>query len=200
MYKILNIFFPSLIWHRYSKEKILYLTFDDGPHDHLTPFILKELKKYNAKATFFVIGKHVQKFADRFEDIIKDGHEIGNHTYHHKNGWLSTTKNYTEDIQKCNKLINSKLFRPPYGRINPFQIKRLKKNYRIVMWDVLSWDFKQNLSAKKCFKRVKRKIKNGSIIVFHENDKSLTNVKYCIPKLLKHFTDLGYQFKTISAH
>ena len=196
---ILKKVFPSLVWYFSSQEKVIYLTFDDGPHPELTPFILKELEKYNAKATFFLLGKEAETHSHLVSELLKQKHSIGNHTFSHLNGWSTKNDDYFEDIEKCDSILKSKLFRPPYGRIKPSQIRRLKKDYKIVMWDVLSWDFNQSLSEDKCFERVIRKIKNGSIIVFHENNKSLRNMKYCVPKLLQHFTDLGYQFKSISA-
>ena len=190
--------FPSLIWNLPSKEKVIYITFDDGPHPELTPFILQELDNYNAKATFFLLGKEVDSHPSIYKDILQRNHSVGNHTYSHLNGWATKNSEYFSDIEKCHSIMNSKLFRPPFGRIKPSQIRHLKKAFKIVMWDVLSWDFHKNTSAEKCFKIVKEKTKNGSIIVFHENDKAIKNVKYCLPKMLEHFSKEGYEFKAIT--
>ena len=195
---ILQMLFPSLIWNLPSKEKVIYITFDDGPNPELTPFILQELDKYNAKATFFLLGKEVDSHPSLYKDILQANHSVGNHTYSHLNGWATKNSKYFSDIEKCHSIMNSKLFRPPFGRIKPSQIRHLKKAFKIVMWDVLSWDFHKNTSAEKCFKIVKEKTKNGSIIVFHENDKAIKNVKYCLPKMLEHFSKQGYEFKAIT--
>ena len=195
---ILQMLFPSLIWNLPSKEKVIYITFDDGPHPELTPFVLQELDKYNAKATFFLLGKEVDSHPSLYKDILQANHSVGNHTYSHLNGWATKNSEYFSDIEKCHSIMNRKLFRPPFGRIKPSQIRHLKKAFKIVMWDVLSWDFHKNTSAEKCFKIVKEKTKNGSIIVFHENDKAIKNVKYCLPKMLEHFSKQGYEFKAIT--
>ena len=195
---ILQKLFPSLIWNLTSKEKVIYITFDDGPHPELTPFILQELNKYNAKATFFIIGEEVDSYPSLYKDILKGNHSVGNHTYSHLNGWTTKNSEYFSDVEKCHSIINSKLFRPPFGRIKPSQIRHLKKAFKIVMWDVLSWDFHKNTSSDRCFKIIKKKTKNGSIIVFHENDKAIKNVKYCLPKMLEYFNKKGYVFKAIT--
>jgi peptidoglycan/xylan/chitin deacetylase (PgdA/CDA1 family) len=195
---ILQMLFPSLIWNLPSKEKVIYITFDDGPHPELTPFVLQELDKYNAKATFFLLGKEVDSHPSLYKDILQANHSVGNHTYSHLNGWATKNSEYFSDIEKCHSIMNRKLFRPPFGRIKPSQIRHLKKAFKIVMWDVLSWDFHKNTSAEKCYNIVKKKTKNGSIIVFHENDKAIKNVKYCLPKILEHFSKEGYEFKAIT--
>jgi peptidoglycan/xylan/chitin deacetylase (PgdA/CDA1 family) len=195
---ILQTLFPSLIWNLTSKEKVIYITFDDGPHPELTPFILQELDKYNAKATFFLLGKEVDSHPSLYKDILQANHSVGNHTYSHLNGWATKNSEYFSDIEKCHSIMNRKLFRPPFGRIKPSQIRHLKKAFKIVMWDVLSWDFHKNTSAEKCYNIVMKKTKNGSIIVFHENDKAIKNVKYCLPKMLEHFSKEGYEFKAIT--
>jgi len=194
---ILKKVFPSLVWYFSSQEKVIYLTFDDGPHPELTPFILKELEKYNAKATFFLLGKEAETHSHLVSELLKQKHSIGNHTFSHLNGWSTKNDDYFEDIEKCDSILKSKLFRPPYGRIKPSQIRRLKKDYKIVMWDVLSWDFHEKITAEKCYNLVKKKTKKGSILVFHENDKSLENVSYCLPKVLEYFSQKGFEFKAI---
>jgi peptidoglycan/xylan/chitin deacetylase (PgdA/CDA1 family) len=194
---IIQWLFPSLFWNKISDEKCIYLTFDDGPLESLTPFILNELKKYNAKATFFYLGKQVEKYPSLVEICKKENHQIGHHTYSHIDGWKTKNKDYYKDIEKGNKHLKSVFFRPPYGRIKPSQIRHLKKHYKIIMWDILSWDFDINTSAKECYNNVIKHSRNGSIIVFHENEKSKQNVKKVLPKLLKHFDSLGYKFKAL---
>lgn len=196
---ILNKVFPSLVWNIPTKKKVIYLTFDDGPNTKLTPFILQELAKYNAKATFFLLGKEAESKPSLHKELLENNHSVGNHTFSHPNGWITKNSRYYSDVEKCSKILNTKLFRPPYGKIKPSQIWQLRKTYKIIMWDVLSWDFHEKMTSEKCFNLIKKKTKNGSIIVFHENDKALENVTYCLPKTLKYFSDLGYQFKAIEA-
>jgi len=154
MFRLLSFFYPSLLWHVPVKDKILYLTFDDGPIPEVTPWVLEELKKRNVKATFFCIGDNVRKHPTIFQSIRENGHTTGNHTYHHLNGWDTADKKYSEDIELANKLISSRLFRPPYGKIRISQISSLKKKYRIVMWDVLSKDYDTNLNGEQCYQRL----------------------------------------------
>lgn len=196
---ILQIIFPSLVWKTFSNtKKVIHITFDDGPHPELTPFILQELDKYKAKATFFLLGKNAESFPSLYNDLLKGNHAIGNHTFSHLNGWKTKNSEYYSDIERCNNILKTNLFRPPYGKVTPLQIKNLREHFKIIMWDVLSWDFHQKISAKKCLDIIKKKTKNGSIIVFHENDKAIQNVKYCLPKVLDHYSKLGYEFKAIT--
>lgn len=188
---------PSLIWSKKSEDKSIYLTFDDGPIEDLTPFILEELKKYKAKATFFYLGKQAEKLPSLVEKCVKEKHKVGHHTYSHLNGWKTNNRDYFKDVERGNKIIKSELFRPPYGRIKPSQIRYLKKYYKIIMWDIMSWDFDKDTTASQCYDKVVKHSKKGSIIVFHENEKSKANVKEVLPKLLKHFDSLGYSFKTL---
>lgn len=180
-----------------KSRKTIYLTFDDGPHSDLSNFILDELKKYQAKATFFYLGRQVEKYPKIFERCVNENHQIGNHTYSHLNGWATNNKKYYKDINKASKLINSDLFRPPYGRIKMSQIKHLKKHYKIVMWDVLSWDFDENTCSKECFKNIVKNTSSGSIIVLHENEKSYKKVKEVLPKILNYFSSKGFTFDVL---
>ena len=189
--------FPSLIWNKEKSRKTIYLTFDDGPYNDLSNFILDELKKYQAKATFFYLGRQVEKYPKIFERCVNENHQIGNHTYSHLNGWATNNKKYYKDINKASKLINSDLFRPPYGRIKISQIKHLKKYYKIVMWDVLSWDFDENTCPKECFKNIVKNTSSGSIIVLHENKKSYKKVKEVLPKILNYFSSKGFTFDVL---
>jgi peptidoglycan/xylan/chitin deacetylase (PgdA/CDA1 family) len=190
--------YPSLVWHIDIKEKILYLTFDDGPHPVATPFVLDELKKYNAKATFFCIGKNVVQYPDIYKRIIDEEHRVGNHTFSHLNGWKTDDEVYIKNIQEAAKYIDSDLFRPPYGKITRFQTKLLKPHYKIIMWDVLSADFDKEVSPEKCAQQVIMKSKPGSIIVFHDSEKAMLKLEFALPKVLQYFSSKGYIFSTIS--
>lgn len=199
--------FPNIIWKKITDEKKIWLTFDDGPEKEVTEFILETLKKLNIKASFFLIGKNIQEFPELTKEIIKKGHIIGNHSFSHLNGFKSKNEEYIYDIELGQKLINEKLveigitnkikiFRPPYGRILPRQIKRLKENYKIVMWDVFSWDFKKNISPEKIYNNVIDNVTEGSILVFHNNKKSLYNLKLTLEDTLVKLKEKGFIFST----
>lgn len=188
---------PSLVYRIPNDNKTVFLTFDDGPIPETTPEILEILKDYNAKATFFCVGKNVEKHPDLFSLIKKKGHSVGSHSFTHKDGWKTKNIDYFKDIKQAHNLIKTKLFRPPYGRIRPSQIKYLKKRYKIVMWDVLSGDFDQNTSMEKCVSNVVNNIASGSIIVFHDNLKSKDKVLKVLPEVLKILTREGYKFEKI---
>ena len=199
-------FFSKYTWRFQSNEKEIFLTFDDGPTPEITQFVLSELKKYNAKATFFCIGKNIQNYPEIFNEIISDGHSIGNHTQNHLNGWKTTTENYIANFLECHKTITQfnkikfkkQLFRPPYGKIKKSQAKKiLKKGYKIIMWDVLSADFDNTISKERCLQNVLNNAKKGSIIVFHDSLKASKKVKYALPTVLKTFSDKGFVFKKI---
>lgn len=196
----LKRFYSTLVWHIPVKEKVLYLSFDDGPHPVATPFVLDELKKYGAKATFFCIGKNVQEYPQLYKRILSEGHRVGNHTQNHLNGWKVTDKEYLENIRQAARYIDSDLFRPPYGRISAFQASLLQKapnHFKVIMWDVLSGDFDRSLTAEKCTHHVKRYSRPGSIIVFHDSEKAFERVEGALPEVLQHFAGLGYRFDTI---
>lgn len=197
MFRLLSFFYPSLLWHVPVKDKILYLTFDDGPIPEVTPWVLEELKKRNVKATFFCIGDNVRKHPTIFQSIRENGHTTGNHTYHHLNGWDTADKKYSEDIELANKLISSRLFRPPYGKIRISQISSLKKKYRIVMWDVLSKDYDTNLNGEQCYQRVIKSALPGSVIVFHDSLKAQDRLRLALPKVMDHFIKMGYTFAAL---
>ena len=194
---LIQFFFPSLLWSKKRDKKILYLTFDDGPYNMLSPFILDELKKYKAKATFFYLGSKAEKYPQLIKRCKDENHKIGNHTYSHPNGWKTKNSRYYQDIEKANKLLNSNLFRPPYGRIKPSQINHLKKYYKIIMWDILSWDFDKKTSAEECYNNIIKNTKSGSIIVLHENEKSAKTVKEVLPKILSYFSSQGFKFEKL---
>lgn len=198
--------YPRCIWDIPSREKVLYLTFDDGPHPEATPFVLHTLQQYNAKATFFCIGKNVAAHMDIYRNLLDGGHCAGNHTFHHLNGWKATDENYLKNILEAGKYIDSNLFRPPYGRITRFQVKLLtgirnspvNSNFRIIMWDVLSGDFDTSINGATCASYVIKNAQQGSIVVFHDSEKAFPRLKEALPKTLEHFNKLGYRFEAIS--
>jgi peptidoglycan-N-acetylglucosamine deacetylase len=194
--------YSSYIWSTPTAEKIIYLTFDDGPHPEATPFVLKELKKQEALATFFCIGKNVTEYPELYKRIIDEGHRVGNHTHNHLNGWKVSNEKYMEDIAEAARHIDSDLFRPPYGRITRFQSKNLQavmqgKKAKVIMWDVLSADFDERINNKKCLENVIFNAGPGSIIVLHDSKKSFEKLQYVLPKVLIHLKNLGYRFESI---
>ncbi len=200
--------FPNYVWDIASTNKTIYLTFDDGPTPEITNWTLDILKQYNAKATFFCIGKNVKNHPDIFQNILNDGHVVGNHTNNHIKGWRTSTKNYLANIDEAQKIIDSEiknrqskvvnLFRPPYGQIRPKQGKALLQlNYNIVMWNVLSFDWDHTISNETCLENVINNTSDGSIVVFHDSIKASNNMKYTLPKTLEHFSKKGYSFKSI---
>ena len=192
----LKSIYPSLVWD-IKKENTIYLTFDDGPIPYVTEEILNILKHYNAAATFFCIGENVIRNKNIFNRIIAEGHLTGNHTFHHRNGWKTENNLYYEDVLKCKNEFASKLFRPPYGRISYQQIQELKKIYKIIMWDVLSGDFDNDIDSEKCSKNVIENADEGSIVVFHDSEKAKDRVLKSLPVVLDHFSKRGYKFEKI---
>jgi peptidoglycan/xylan/chitin deacetylase (PgdA/CDA1 family) len=195
--------FPSLLWRVLGEEKVIYLTFDDGPIPGPTEFVIEQLKKYDAKATFFCIGDNVRKYPLIFKKVLADGHAIGNHTFNHLKGWSTSNQRFFENINQCNAQLTTHnlklttLFRPPYGRITNSQIRTLKSQYKIVMWDVLTHDYSKNISSQQCLKGSVNAVRSGSIIVFHDSVKAERNLTYVLPKFLEHFSNHGYKFKSL---
>ncbi|MEP6262307.1 MAG: polysaccharide deacetylase family protein [Gillisia sp.] len=213
-----RVIFPSLLWNFDLKDKTIYLTFDDGPIPEITPWVLARLKEYNAKATFFCIGENISKNPSIFRQILNERHSVGNHTYNHLNGWKTPSEEYIKNVLLAEKVIktfqstgdvisplnqadlNSKkeLFRPPFGKITPGQIKKLEQlNYKIVMWDVISEDYDQSKKPKKCFEDVVRYSKPGSILVFHDSVKAFRNLQKILPYVLKYYSEKGFEFKAL---
>lgn len=190
-------YYAHFIWKIPTTEKIIYLTFDDGPTPEITEFVLQELKKYNAKATFFCVGSNVEKHPKIFQQIISDGHVVGNHTFHHVNGWHTDKEAYLRNIKKCEEVVKSNLFRPPYGRIKKSQYELIKNDYQVIMWDVLSGDFDKNTTPEKCLSNVINNTTEGAIIVFHDSLKAADNLKFTLPKVLAHFAGQGYRFEKL---
>lgn len=210
---LLKWYYPALTWNKSRSEKIVYLTFDDGPIPNVTDFVLKTLRAFNAKATFFCIGDNIQKHPDVFNRVKNDGHAIGNHTFNHLKGWKTDNDTYLQNTIKCQKLTQTNLFRPPYGRIKKSQVRSLKSLFldpasdlklnasdqelQIVMWDVLSGDFDINLAPDKCYQNVIKHAENGSIIVFHDSIKAFDRLEYTLPRVLKYFVERGFTFATL---
>jgi peptidoglycan-N-acetylglucosamine deacetylase len=192
--------FPGSIWEMPGNNKSIYLTFDDGPHPQITDFVLDELLKYNAKATFFCIGKNVVENPLIFNRILSEDHHVGNHTYDHLNGWKTSKTIYLQNIMEASKFIDSDLFRPPYGRISSIQrrnLLRLDKPFKIVMWSILSGDFDMDITPEQCCDNVLKNAKSGSIVVFHDSEKAYERLKFALPAVLKYFSEKGFQFKKI---
>ncbi len=194
--------FPSMVWKMSALEKKIYLTFDDGPHPKHTSFVLDELKKYNAKATFFCIGNNVRLYPDVYRRIIDEGHSVGNHTFNHLKGRKTNDTVYINDIADAAKYIDSSLFRPPFGSVTKFQARLLQtmtKPYKIIMWTVLSGDFDNNNTKESCLKNVLSKTNNGAIVVFHDSEKAAEKMRYALPAFLNKFSKEGYLFEKITA-
>lgn len=205
--------FPNFVWNITTNENELYLTFDDGPTPEITPWVLSTLKNYKAKATFFCIGNNIKKHPEIFQNIIIEGHSIGNHTFNHLKGWKHSTENYINDVLLAQDLIDSeirkstledlhlsqqKLFRPPYGKFKRQQSKRLEAlKYKTILWEVLSYDWDPSISEQTCFNNIISAANKGSIIVCHDSVKAHKNLKFVLPKVLNYYTEKGFEFKAI---
>lgn len=199
--KLIKTVFFKWFWSFSTKEKIIYLTFDDGPTSEITEWTLNELNKHNAKATFFCIGKNIEEHPEIFQKILNEGHSVGNHTNNHLNGFKTSTKVYLKNIELSKQKFGAKkpyLFRPPYGKITLKQSKKIRdKGYKIIMWDVLSADFDTTITNQTCLKNVIKYTANGSIIVFHDSVKASEKLKYVLPQVLEYYSNNGYSFKQI---
>lgn len=209
---ILSWIYPELVWHINTSQKEIYLTFDDGPVPGPTEFVLSELARFDAQATFFCIGDNVRKHPSLFRKIIASGHMIGNHTFHHLSGWKTSSEKYLSNIKQCQDEFDldlpsaglepplagyPRLFRPPYGRIKRRQIRQIK-DYKIVMWDVLTHDYAQTLDREDCLQGSIKATRPGSIVVFHDSLKAEKNLTYVLPRFMEHFSKLGFVFKSLS--
>ena len=186
--------FPNFTWRIPTSEKKIYLTFDDGPIPEVTPWVLEQLAKFNAKATFFCVGENIRKYPEVFRMLIEQGHSIGNHTFNHLDGWATDNMTYFHNVRRSAKVTRTVLFRPPYGKLKPKQAQFLQRHYRVIMWDVLSGDFDKNLDEETCYRNVVDNTSPGSIVVFHDSLKAENKLKYVLPKVLEHFSTLGYSF------
>ena len=177
-------------------ERAVYLTFDDGPIPESTPFLLKTLKEFDAKATFFMVGENIDRHPELLEQIIADGHQVGNHTYNHLGAFKHWTATYLINTHKTDKLINSRLFRPPHGWMRRSVYYWMSKEYKIVMWDLVTRDYSKWMTAEDVLNNVKRFARNGSIITFHDSLKSIDKLRFALPEALKWLKEQGYEFKT----
>ena len=198
---IIQKLMPSRLWRVEGAENKLFLTFDDGPIPGLTEWVLDLLKEKGAKATFFCVGSNIKKHPKLFERILSEGHQVGNHTQDHLNGWETPLGLYLKNIEECKLAMdglqgNTNLFRPPYGKLKWQQKKRLN-DYKIVMWDVLSKDYLQSLPKENVLAETIKATESGSIIVFHDNLKAEQNLKFTLPRFIDHFCALGFQFEKL---
>jgi len=196
----LRVYNKDICWKVSDIDRNVYLTFDDGPHPIVTPVILDILLKEKLKATFFCIGSQVEKHPDIYNRIIVEGHVIGNHSFSHRSGWKMPVEEYVEDVSKASKLINSNLFRPPYGRITPAQFKVLRNQYKIVMWDILSKDYDADVTNEQVIKNATSDLSEGSIIVMHDNDKTAGRMENLLPEIIKTILAEGWRFKTLASN
>ena len=195
--RLIQNLFPSYTWRVPTEEKVLYITFDDGPIPEITPWVLETLRTFNAKATFFCVGDNVKKNPSVFQQVLAEGHTVGNHTFNHLSGWDTENIPYFHNIRHCAKLVKSNLFRPPFGRLTPKQTQFLTRHYNIVMWDVLSGDFDESLTNEDCLKNVTSAARRGSIVVFHDSVKAAEKLKFTLPKVLEHYAAKGYRFESL---
>ncbi|RYD97308.1 MAG: polysaccharide deacetylase family protein [Sphingobacteriales bacterium] len=195
-------FYGPATWELPAAGNTVYLTFDDGPHPELTPFVLDVLKQHGAKGTFFCLGRQAQKHPELVERIRREGHSVGNHTWNHPDGWRTPNKAYYADVAAAGTVLHTRLFRPPHGHITPFQVRRLRKEQglQVVMWNILSGDFDAQTSPQQCLSNVAENLRPGSIVVFHDNDAAGPNLKYALPRLLEDFSTKGYLFEAIPEH
>ncbi len=199
--------YPRRIWDGGREEKAIYLTFDDGPIPEVTPWVLQQLKQYNAKATFFCIGDNVEKHPAIFKKVITEGHSVGNHTFNHLNGWKTASKEYLLNTLRAQQqmlqhapglALKNAFFRPPYGKIKNNQARQLcDEGFQIAMWDVISEDYNQKISSEKCLKNVLNNAVTGSLIVFHDSLKAERNMKFALPRVLEHYSQRGYSFRSL---
>ena len=192
-----RLFYPDAVFRVPGEKKVAYLTFDDGPIPEATPWVLDVLDSYRVKATFFMVGDNVRKYPHLYEEVIRRGHKVGNHTMHHLQGLKVTTEEYLSDIAIAADYIKSRLFRPPHGRIKFSQIRNLKKNFKIVAWTVISYDWDKSLSPDDCYENVIKNASDGSIVVFHDSEKAVNNMIPALTKVLEYYTDKGYTFEKL---
>jgi peptidoglycan/xylan/chitin deacetylase (PgdA/CDA1 family) len=191
---LLQQLYPQATWRMSPAEKVLYLTFDDGPIAGVTEKVLDILEEQNIRATFFCVGENAGRHPEILKRALDAGHRLGNHTYNHLRGWDCDTRKYLRNVQKCAAIVDSDLFRPPYGKAKRSQMAILIKRYRIIMWDVLSGDYDRATSPEQCLDNVTKNIRNGSIIVFHDSLKAADNMLYALPKFIAFAKKEGFSF------
>lgn len=199
---LFRLFSPRRTWKRETEDQVIYLTFDDGPIPDVTEFVLAELKKHQAKATFFCVGDNIKKHPAVYDRLLKEGHRSGNHTFNHLKGIDVSVGKYVENVARCDEFIQddqfqNKLFRPPYGRMTNAQERALRKEYEIIMWNVLSGDFDPKLSKEKCLEKSIKHTKKGAVVVFHDSIKTIDKLRWVLPQYLAHFSALGYRFECL---
>lgn len=186
--------YPRAVWNFGRTKKNIYLTFDDGPVPGLTDWVINELERWNAKATFFCVGENIRRHPDIFRRIQDNGHQVANHTMRHPKGFRRSVSAYLREVDECRSLVNNNLFRPPYGQLSPGQYRGLvRRGYRIILWDVISYDY-EKIAEDVCARNVISNTRSGSIVLFHDNVKAEKNLRYALPRLLEHFSNMGYQF------
>ncbi len=200
MPKFVTWFYPKRIWAFSRSKKEVFLTFDDGPIPEVTPWVLETLRKFEAKATFFCIGENIQKHPEVFQQVLSEGHSIGNHTFHHLKGSQTSVEDYVKDVEKFELIspVATSLFRPPYGRLTGTQSERIQqKGYQVVMWDIVSYDWDAEVTPEKCLQNVLKHIQPGSIIVFHDSLKAATNLRFILPKVLEAIQEKKWKAKAM---
>jgi peptidoglycan/xylan/chitin deacetylase (PgdA/CDA1 family) len=195
--KIFRILYPSALWRMDPNVKAVYLTFDDGPIPRVTPWVLDLLDKYNIKATFFMVGDNIRKYHEEFEMVKERGHKLGNHTFNHIKGFEYSMEKYLANAEKANEYLHTDLFRPPHGHMTPSQYYILRKKYKIVMWDLVTRDYSKKRNGVQVFENVKKYVRNGSIITFHDSVKSEKNMMYALPRSIDWLLENGYEFKLL---
>ena len=204
---ISKFLFPDLIWNLKGNDRSIYLTFDDGPVAGVTEFVLDVLDECDAKATFFCVGENIQKYPDVFRRIIDSNHTVGNHTHNHLNGWVTSTSEFLHNVSLCDQVLREngynstlKLFRPPYGRLTLRQLQKLKSEYKIVMWDILSMDFDNNQSPEQCLKILKKHTSSGSVVVLHDSLKTENKIKFVLPGILDFFKNRDFNINNLESY
>ena len=193
----IKLMWRTPVWRINPSEKVIYLTFDDGPNPEVTPRVLDILDEFEAKATFFCVGENVMKYPEIFQEVKHRGHAVGNHTFNHVKGTEKTVKEYVDNVGKAHEYIHSKLFRPPHGRITLSQVNKLKADFKIIMWDFITYDFDRQVTSTEILKEVKLRSRNGSVVIFHDSLKARKNVLEALPEALRYWKKEGYEVKAL---
>lgn len=193
----IKLMWRTPVWRINPSEKVIYLTFDDGPNPEVTPRVLDILDEFEAKATFFCVGENVMKYPEIFQEVKHRGHAVGNHTFNHLKGTEKTVKEYVDNVGKAHEYIHSKLFRPPHGRITLSQVNKLKADFKIIMWDFITYDFDRQVTSTEILKEVKLRSRNGSVVIFHDSLKARKNVLEALPEALRYWKKEGYEVKAL---